>query len=542
MSVERGDRTRSWASRPTRTNRLRLSGGTSGPGSVEPAPAPALAVVAALRSEQRALRRALPAGTPIARCGMGARRMLAVDALEIDQASAVVVAGVAGSVNPQCAPGDIVVPSEVWDAYGRIALPASALLVAELRASGYVVHTGALQSTSEIVHGAARRELADAGVIAVDMESGPVLRRLMAADPDQPRALAVVRVVVDTPERPLLRPGTVSAGIRALSTLTRLGPALQSWSAAVGPRDILLAAPRSFCAGVERAIDIVNLALDRTDGPVYVRRQIVHNAHVVAELESRGTVFVTELDEVPDGAVVVLSAHGVAPAVREQAQRHSMQVIDATCPLVAKVHAETRRFLNRGDSVILIGHDGHDETEGTLGEAPGEITLVADLQAARTVQVARPEQVAYVTQTTLATDEAEQIAAALRDRFPGIAEPPSDDICYATTNRQNAVRAIAEAADLVLVVGSQNSSNSRRLVEVAQRSGARAELIEDASAIRPEWLIAARTVGITAGASAPPQLVDQVLATLGALGPLDITEHSVAREDITFALPKEVES
>jgi 4-hydroxy-3-methylbut-2-enyl diphosphate reductase len=468
--------------------------------------------------------------------------MLAVDAPGIDQASAVVVAGVAGSVDARYGPGDIVVPSEVRDDLGRILLPGAAPLVAELRAAGYVVHTGVLQSTSEIVHGPAREELARTGVMAVDMESGPVLRRLMGSDPDVLRTLAVVRVVVDTPERPLLRPGTVSAGIRALSTLTKIGPALQRWSAAVADRTVLLAAPRSFCAGVERAIDIVNLALDRTSGPVYVRRQIVHNAHVVAELEGRGAVFVTELDEVPDGAVVVLSAHGVAPAVREEAERRSMQVIDATCPLVAKVHAETRRFLSRGDSVILIGHDGHDETEGTLGEAPGQITLVPDLQAARSVQVSRPDQVAYVTQTTLATDEAEQIARVLRDRFPGISEPPSDDICYATTNRQNAVRAIAATADLVLVVGSQNSSNSARLVEVAQRAGARAELIEDAASIRPGWLVSARTIGITAGASAPPHLVDQVLATLGALGALDITEHSVAREDITFALPKEVES
>jgi 4-hydroxy-3-methylbut-2-enyl diphosphate reductase len=537
MSVERGDRSRTWSRSSARW-------GVTGPvGHADPqTSAVPLAVVAALRPEQRALRRALPAGTPIVRCGMGASRLLALDAPEIDQAAAVVVAGVAGSVDARYGPGDIVVPSEVRDDLGRIELPGAALLVAELRAAGYVVHSGALQSTTEIVHGPAREELARAGVQAVDMESGPVLRRLMGSEPDLLRTLAVVRVVVDTPDRPLLRPGTVSAGIRALSTLTRIGPALQTWSAAVGERSVLLAAPRSFCAGVERAIDIVSLTLDRTAGPVYVRRQIVHNAHVVAELESRGAVFVSELDEVPDGAPVVLSAHGVAPSVREEAQQRDMQVIDATCPLVAKVHNETRRFLSRGDSVLLIGHEGHDETEGTLGEAPGEITLVPDLAAARAVEVERPDQVAYVTQTTLATDEAEQIAQVLRERFPTISEPPSDDICYATTNRQNAVRAIAAAADLVLVVGSQNSSNSRRLVEVAERAGTHAELIEDASAIRPGWLVSARTIGVTAGASAPPYLVDQVLATLGALGALDITEHSVAREDITFALPKEVES
>jgi 4-hydroxy-3-methylbut-2-enyl diphosphate reductase len=539
MSVERGDRNRLWS---TRSARLNLTEGGSGTLDSSPVSATQLAVVTALRSEQLALRRALPAGTPIARCGMGASRMLVVDAAEVDQALAVVVAGVAGSVDARYLPGDIVVPSEVRDGQGSIGLPAAALLVAELRAAGHVVHSGVLQSTVEIVHGAARRELAQSGVVAVDMESGPVLRRLLADDPDASRALAVVRVIVDTPDRPLLRPGTVSAGIRALSTLTRIGPALQRWSSAVGPRTVLLAAPRSFCAGVERAIDIVNLALDRASGPVYVRRQIVHNAHVVAELESRGAVFVTELSEVPDGAVVVLSAHGVAPAVRTEAMRRDMQVIDATCPLVAKVHAEARRFLARGDSVILIGHQGHDETEGTLGEAPDEITLVPDLATARVIEVARPDRLAYVTQTTLATDEVEQIAEVLRERFPGIAAPPSDDICYATTNRQNAVRAIAADADLVLVIGSQNSSNSRRLVEVAERVGARAQLIDDATGIRPGWLASARTVGITAGASAPPGLVDEVLATLGALGALEISERSVAREDITFALPKEVES
>jgi 4-hydroxy-3-methylbut-2-en-1-yl diphosphate reductase len=271
---------------------------------------------------------------------------------------------------------------------------------------------------------------------------------------------------------------------------------------------------------------------------VYVRRQIVHNAHVVAALQSQGAVFVDELDEVPDGTTVVFSAHGVAPAVRAEAARRNLRVVDATCPLVAKVHTEARRFLGRGDSVLLIGHNGHDETEGTLGE--GKIQLVQTPEEAERVDLPDPTKVAFLTQTTLAVEEANKVVNVLRRRFPLIESPPTEDICYATTNRQDAVRAIAGDADLVLVLGSQNSSNSLRLVEVAQRSGTRAHLVDDAGGILPEWIEQAGTIGITAGASAPPHLVDEVIGMLRALGPVEVDERVVTHEDIKFTLPKEV--
>nr|WP_241563702.1 4-hydroxy-3-methylbut-2-enyl diphosphate reductase [Micromonospora costi] len=303
---------------------------------------------------------------------------------------------------------------------------------------------------------------------------------------------------------------------------------------------MLLAAPRSFCAGVERAIAVVEQALERHGPPVYVRKEIVHNARVVADLRARGAVFVNELDEVPDGALTVFSAHGVSPAVRQEATDRRLPVIDATCPLVTKVHAEARRFAGRGDTVLLIGHPGHEETDGTLGEAPDRIRLVPDPAAAETVQVDDPERVSYLVQTTLAMDEAAGILDTLRRRFPALAGPGSDDICYATTNRQRAITAVAARADVVLVIGSTNSSNSRRLVEVAERAGARAHLIDGVGDIDLRWLVGAATVGITAGASAPPGLVDEVVAALGALGAREVSEHTAAVEDVVFTLPKEV--
>jgi 4-hydroxy-3-methylbut-2-enyl diphosphate reductase len=306
------------------------------------------------------------------------------------------------------------------------------------------------------------------------------------------------------------------------------------------PRTVLLAAPRSFCAGVERAIEAVEHALDQRGAPIYVRKQIVHNTHVVADLEARGAVFVDELDAVPDGAVVVFSAHGVSPAVRGEAYRRGLDVIDATCPLVTKVHAEARRFAARGDTVVLIGHAGHEEVEGTLGEAPERTVLVQDAADVAALELPDPARVSYLTQTTLAVDETAGVVAALHERFPALQGPASDDICYATTNRQDALAAIAEEADLVLVVGSANSSNSVRLVELAQRRGTPAYLIDDAGDIRPQWLSGVRVVGLTAGASAPPALVDGVVAALAALGPVTVAEREIARETVHFMLPSPV--
>ncbi|GAA0232847.1 4-hydroxy-3-methylbut-2-enyl diphosphate reductase [Saccharothrix mutabilis subsp. mutabilis] len=300
---------------------------------------------------------------------------------------------------------------------------------------------------------------------------------------------------------------------------------------------VLLASPRSFCAGVERAIEIVERLLAQRGGPIHVRKQIVHNTHVVADLEARGAVFVDELDEVPDGATVVFSAHGVSPAVRAEAARRGLHVVDATCPLVTKVHAEARRFLARGDTVVLVGHAGHEEVEGTLGEDPERIVLVESAADVAALEVPDPTRVSYLTQTTLAVDETTEVVAALRARFPALRGPASDDICYATTNRQDAVREIAGEADLVLVVGSANSSNSVRLVELARRQGVPAHLVDDASDIRPEWLADVRVVGLSAGASAPPRLVDEVVEALGAW---DVQVRETTRETITFTLPATV--
>uniref|UniRef100_UPI0015F01899 4-hydroxy-3-methylbut-2-enyl diphosphate reductase n=1 Tax=Pseudonocardia pini TaxID=2758030 RepID=UPI0015F01899 len=298
--------------------------------------------------------------------------------------------------------------------------------------------------------------------------------------------------------------------------------------------------PRSFCAGVERAIDIVDRALDRFGAPVYVRRQIVHNAHVVRRLTERGAVFVQELEEVPRGATTVLAAHGVSPAVRAEAEERALSVIDAMCPLVAKVHAEVRRHTGRGETVFLIGHSDHEEVEGTVGEAPADIVVVEDEAMARTVTAPDPARVSYAMQTTLAVDEAERIAAVLRGRFPAIATPRRDDICYATTNRQRAIRAVAADVDLVIVVGSPNSSNSRRLAEVAARSGVPAHLVDDVGEIDLGWLPGAGRIGVSAGASAPPELVDEVVSCLSGLGPVAVQVTTTGTEDVVFTLPKEV--
>jgi 4-hydroxy-3-methylbut-2-enyl diphosphate reductase len=447
---------------------------------------------------------------------------------------AVVVAGVGGGVSPELRAGDVVVASEVRDDIGRTVLRAAAPLVAALRQQGLRVHIGPMVSTDHIVTGPERERLARTGALAVDMESSAVVRAL----PTRDLPVAVVRVIVDTAYTPLGRLRTVGAGAKALRVLRRIGPSLRVWADLAGPRSVVLAGPRSFCAGVDRAIDIVEQALRRYPRPVYVRRQIVHNAHVVADLQRQGAVFVDELDEVPDNTAVVFSAHGVAPAVRAEAKRRNLTVVDATCPLVAKVHTEARRFLARGDTVLLVGHDGHDETEGTLGE--GDIQLVRTPADAAGVRVDDPSRVSYLTQTTLAVDEVAQVVDVLRERFPLLSAPPTEDICYATTNRQHAVLAIADECDIVIVVGSQNSSNSKRLVEVAERAGTPAYLVDDASSIAPEWIMNARRIGLTAGASAPPHLVDEVIGTLGALGPVDVVEREVTREDIRFTLPKEV--
>ena len=309
-------------------------------------------------------------------------------------------------------------------------------------------------------------------------------------------------------------------------------------------RTVLLAAPRGFCAGVERAVLIVRELLDRLGPPVYVRKQIVHNRHVVAELTARGAVFVEEVDQIPPGAVAVFSAHGVAPAVRAAAEAGNLQVYDATCPLVAKVHAEAVRYARDGYTIALIGHAEHEEVEGTRGEAADRIRVVSSPDQARALDLpGSGDDLVWLSQTTLAVDDVARTADALRARFPAMADPPGEDICYASQNRQNAVKAIAARCDLLLVVGSANSSNSVRLVEVAQDAGARAaRLLDDGSGLRPEWLEGVETVGVTAGASAPEYAVEDLLAALSEHGFEHVQEIGSVTEEVTFDLPAALRS
>jgi len=303
---------------------------------------------------------------------------------------------------------------------------------------------------------------------------------------------------------------------------------------------LLLAAPRGYCAGVDRAVQTVERALEIHGAPVYVRKEIVHNKHVVEGLRARGAIFVDEQTEVPRGSVCVFSAHGVSPSVRAGAQERGLRTIDATCPLVTKVHREAVNFARDGYTIVLVGHDGHEEVEGTMGEAPERIVLVESEQDVDELEVEDPERVAYVTQTTLAVDETSSILARLRERFPSIVGPRTDDICYATTNRQAAVKQLAADCDLMLVIGSRNSSNSVRLVEVARDCGTEAHLIDNAGEVREEWLADRRVVGISSGASAPEDLVEDLVELFRERGVEDIREFQGVREDVRFMLPKPI--
>ena len=304
---------------------------------------------------------------------------------------------------------------------------------------------------------------------------------------------------------------------------------------------VLLAAPRGYCAGVDRAVVTVEKALALYGAPVYVRKQIVHNVHVVASLEAKGAIFVEETDEVPEGKTVVFSAHGVSPLVHEQAAARNLKTIDATCPLVTKVHHEVRRFATEDSEILLIGHHGHEEVEGTAGEAPDRVRIVDGLEGARTIQPTPGKNLVWLSQTTLSVDETMETVAILKERFPEIQAPPSDDICYATQNRQEAIKEIAPQADLVIVVGSRNSSNSVRLVEVALEYGAKAShLVDYAEEIQDEWFTGVETIGLTSGASVPEILVKDVLATLQQHGFIDVQVVTAAEESLLFSLPPEL--
>jgi 4-hydroxy-3-methylbut-2-en-1-yl diphosphate reductase len=303
---------------------------------------------------------------------------------------------------------------------------------------------------------------------------------------------------------------------------------------------ILLAAPRGYCAGVDRAVQTVERALELYGAPVYVRKEIVHNKHVVEKLRDRGAVFVESEAEVPEGATVVFSAHGVSPAVHANARERGLHTIDATCPLVTKVHVEAKKFAADDYTIVLIGHAGHEEVEGTMGEAPAHIVLIEDEAGVEDLEVRDPSKVAYISQTTLSVDETRAIIARLRERFPAITGPRTDDICYATTNRQAAVKQLALEADLVLVIGSRNSSNSNRLVEVARELGADSYLIDNEAQVREEWLVGKRVIGITSGASAPEELVQRLVDFFRRRGAEDVRELEVVSEDVRFMLPKAI--
>jgi 4-hydroxy-3-methylbut-2-en-1-yl diphosphate reductase len=489
-------------------------------------------ICAPMGIEARAVRqglRGLPDPPEVFRTGYGTTRAAqAAERLSHRPFGQMIVMGVGAGLTTDLSPGDLVVGTQA----GMADCPSAPLLAGELRRAGLPVRTGRIATVDHLIRQAERAELAEAGILLADMESAP----LAAAAGDRP--VAVIRAVSDTPHHPVA--GIVSGGLAALRSLRAAAPVARRWAAACGTRQLLLAGPRSFCAGVERAIQIVERALEIQGAPVYVRKQIVHNVRVVGDLEQRGAVFVDELDQVPDGATVVFSAHGVSPAVRAEAARRGLAVIDGTCPLVSKVHAEARRFAADGYTVALIGHAGHEEVEGTLGEAPDSTVLVQTAQDVAKLQPRHGEQVAYLMQTTLSVDEATEVAGALRERFPGVRAPGSDDICYATTNRQAAVRAVAAESDLVLVAGSANSSNSVRLVETCERAGTPAYLIDGAEDIELGWLAGVSTIGLTAGASAPPAVVEEIISALAGLGPLSVSERVTTTESIRFGLPKEV--
>jgi 4-hydroxy-3-methylbut-2-en-1-yl diphosphate reductase len=500
----------------------------------------ALLVFAPLSIEARAVRSGLP-GARVVRAGMGPRRAgrsATAGPGTNGDTRAVAVAGFCGALDPTLRPGDVVVASEVRGPGGPRHLPSSGMLVAALTRLGVPARLGPILSVDHLVRRGERSALARTGAVAVDMESA----WLAPAADGHP--LAILRAVTDAPGRDLIAHplATAVGGVRAYRALTRAVPALEAWAKAVGRRRILLAGPRSFCAGVDRAIEIVERALDQYGPPIYVRKQIVHNVHVVHDLEQRGAVFVDAIDEVPEGATVVFSAHGVSPEVRRESALRHLHVIDATCPLVTKVHTEARRFAGSGYTIFLIGHEGHEEVEGTTGEAPGHIRLIQpeDDGEIDEVAVKDPDKVAFLTQTTLALDDVTGVVADLRERFPALAGPGSEDICYATQNRQDAVKALAKECDLVLVIGSENSSNSQRLVEVAEREDCRAYLVDDETGIDPAWLEGATTVGLTAGASAPEVLVERVVAALADLGEVEVEERQVITESMRFTLPVEL--
>jgi 4-hydroxy-3-methylbut-2-enyl diphosphate reductase len=543
-------------------------------------------LLAPMRSEKRVMERALreagvgPWDAEVVLCGIGAHASLkglgpvgvrerlgrgasvgvhqrpgqASSPQEADRPSFQVLAGYCGATNEELSSGDVVVATEVLSETGTfelskpLAMALCGSLTKVLAPLGKRAVIGKIWSGKRPVLGRkARESLGVRGVLAAEMEAafllggegGPVAISPVADDM-RPGSVftgqlsGIVRVVLDSSHG--FSPSSLSEAKRSLG---EVAPVIATWGSVLGERELLLASPRSWCAGVERAVAVVERALERFGAPVFVRRQIVHNRRVVEALEAKGAVFVEELDEVPESATVVFSAHGVSPAVREQAAKRGLRVIDATCPLVAKVHLEARRWLKKGYTVLLAGHEGHDEVEGTLGEDPS-IRLVQSAGDLRSLEVPDPTKVALLSQTTLAVDEVNELARVVERKFPDAKTPANSDICYATQNRQQAVREVSEKVDLVLVAGSCNSSNGNRLVEVARRCGAPAYMVEGPQDVDPRWLEKVKRIGITAAASTPEEIVEDLIELCRALGPVALDEHVAMEETMSFQLPQEV--
>ena len=493
-----------------------------------------LLILAPLRIEARALRRGAGAAR-VRVTGMGpeAAARATQGLRQLPAEGPVAVAGFGGALRPEIRAGEVVVATEVRGPGGVLQLPSAPAIAQALRLAGLIVHLGPVVSIDHVVYGKERSRLASGGALAVDMESYWLVADRCAVPCAVPgdHLTCVVRVILDSPRKSTARLSTAASLPKAYRSLVAVGSALGTWAAALGPREVQVASPRSFCTGVNRAIESTEEALEQFGPPVYVLHEIVHNKHVVDSFRERGVVFVPYISDVPEGETVIFSAHGVGQAERHQAESRHLRVVDATCPLVARVHAKAKFHARRGRHIVLIGKKGHDEVEGVMGEVPEHIHLVEGPTDIESLDLDGRRDIAVLTQTTLIPHEVEDLIRALKDRFPEVVVSTALDVCYASQNRQEAVRRMSPQCDLVLVLGSRNSSNSKRLVEEASRLGTPARLVDDESEVDLAWLASVRTLGLTAGASAPESLLERMIDFMGTLGPVEIHEQLSGLED-----------